>query len=162
MLWRVYQEVAGPEIGWRERNAFTPNQIELRTPFNDLRVIELMAATPEWVKQFNGRPKDVLREAEYRALPHTIPDRRDAGLYDELMEKGVRVHERARALQAADTTAALPGVRGAAASHEVTHWLENGHAWWRPSWRVISTGLWLRHLNVSTQLRAIERLRCPV
>lgn len=57
------------QFGWRERWVFPRNALEWRAPFYDLRVIELLASTPDWVKRHNGRTKDVLRAAEYRVLP---------------------------------------------------------------------------------------------
>lgn len=53
--WQLYRDRSGTVIGWRDRHAFAPNGIELRTPFNDLRIVEFMAATPDRVKQFRGR-----------------------------------------------------------------------------------------------------------
>jgi asparagine synthase (glutamine-hydrolysing) len=146
--WTLYRQLAGPIASWRERNGFTPNGIELRTPFNDLRVIELMAATPDWVKRHHGRPKDLLREALYRVLPRAIPDRLDKGDYSALIHAGTGLHERSRVLDAVEAVASVPGVRGEVARREVLRWLDTRHRWWEPSWRLISAGLWLRSLGV--------------
>jgi asparagine synthase (glutamine-hydrolysing) len=147
--WLLYRQSAGRTVSWRERNALTPNHVELRTPFNDLRIIELMASTPEWMKRFNGRRKDLLREAEYRVLPREIPDREDFGLYTELVNLGVGDRERRRVEDGIESVIKLEGVRPTAAREEVNRWVEWGHNWWEPNWRLICTGLWLNQLTPS-------------
>lgn len=147
MTWRLYREIAGPAVSWRDRHAFAPNGVELRTPFNDRRVVELMAATPDWIKWHNGRPKDLLRDAEYRFLPRTIPDRTDRGIYRELMQAGVFEQERERVTQAIDAVLGIEGVRRDRALAEISRWRERRHHWWQPSWRLITAGLWLRAVD---------------
>lgn len=141
--WRLYREMAGPAIAWRERHAFAPNGIELRTPFNDLRVVELMAATPDWVKWCNGRTKDVLRTAEERVLPRVIPDRTDWGFYRELMQAGVFEQECDRVDRAISAVIELDGVSPERAQREIDQWRESRHRWWQTGWRLITAGLWL-------------------
>jgi asparagine synthetase B (glutamine-hydrolysing) len=149
MQWRLYRQLSGPLSAWRERQALARYGVEYRIPFNDLRVINLLAGTPEWVKRFRGRPKDLLREAEYRVLPRAIPDRQDYGLYTELFEAGVRVHERERVRRAVDAIAAFPGVDGAAVRAAVDRWIATPNRWWLIVWRFISAGLWLEFLSDS-------------
>lgn len=146
--WHIYREGAGAVIGWRDRNAFAPNQVDLRTPFNDLRVVELMASTPQCTKQFRGRRKDLLREAEYPVLPRTIPDRSDFGLYVELMEHGVGHGEPGRVETAIRALHSFSGVDGSLVEREVRQWAMEGHQWWEPNWHVVTTGLWLANSGV--------------
>ena len=146
--WRAYREAAGAVIGWRDRNAFAPNQIDLRTPFNDLRIVELMASTPPWIKQFRGRRKDILRESEYSVLPQSIPDRSDFGLYVELMERGVATGEADRVETAIDALGTFAGVDAQLMEREVHQWALEGHEWWEPNWHAVTAGLWLANSGV--------------
>jgi asparagine synthetase B (glutamine-hydrolysing) len=105
-FWRSYRELAPAHFYWRERHAFAPNAIEHRAPLNDLRVIELMAAAPAWMTRFDGEAKALLREVERPLVPAIIPERRDNGLYTELVERGVQAEERERPNAGAPT---VPG-----------------------------------------------------
>jgi hypothetical protein len=142
--WRITRQVLGPEMAWRARQAFVPQGIDWRSPFNDLRVVELMAGTPSWMKRFKGRRKDILREAESRDLPRLIPDRLDNGIYNELTGIGVGGPERDRALQGLEAVVSVPGVRSDKAREEVFDWIESNHDSWVTSWCLITAGLWLR------------------
>lgn len=144
---RLYQEFAGPVIAWRDRRALSRHGVEVRTPFNDLRVVELMASTPEWIKRFDGRPKALLRQAEYSLLPRQIPDRDDRGEYTELLRTGVALRERERVLLGINSVCALSGVLPERVRAETLHWVETGHRWAQPNWNAITTGLWLAGLD---------------
>ena len=52
--WAYAWRVSRPVAAWRERHAFAANGLDLRTPFHDLRVVELMASTPGWIKRRRG------------------------------------------------------------------------------------------------------------
>ncbi|MCC6381085.1 MAG: 7-cyano-7-deazaguanine synthase [Dehalococcoidia bacterium] len=140
--WVLYRQHVGSLVGWRDRWAFSPNNLELRTPFNDLRVVEYLASVPHPVKQFRGRRKDLLREAEYLVLPAAIPDRDDFGLYQELLNDGAR-REAARREAAVDALARVAGVDHDAVRHEVERWVTDQHDRWEPNWRAITAGGWL-------------------
>jgi asparagine synthase (glutamine-hydrolysing) len=146
---RCYRQNAMPIVSWRERHALRPNRIDLRTPFNDLRIVELMASTPEWIKQYNGRRKDLLRSAERAVLPPHIAERDDFGLYTELVERGVSSAERERALSALDSLSAIGGIIAESARQEATDWINTQHRWWEPNWRLITAGLWLQGMDSS-------------
>ena len=146
--WRAYRDGAGAVIGWRDRHAFAPRGVDLRTPFNDLRIVNLMASTPDEIKQFRGRRKDILREAEYPVLPRSIPDRDGFGLYTELVDTGVGEVERSRVDAAIRSIAEFPGIDGPRTSKEVRDWCETHHRWWEPNWRAVTAGLWLTYSGV--------------
>ncbi|MCC7363114.1 MAG: 7-cyano-7-deazaguanine synthase [Dehalococcoidia bacterium] len=140
--WVLYRQHAGLTIGWRDRWAFGVNRNELRTPFNDLRLVEFLASVPESEKRFRGRRKDILREAEYAVLPRAIPDRDDFGLYSELLVDGAR-RESARREAALAALARVDGVDRRAVREEVDRWLADDHEGWEPNWRAITAGAWL-------------------
>jgi asparagine synthase (glutamine-hydrolysing) len=146
--WRQYRNLVSSFVYWRDRHAFAAHGIEHRAPFNDLRIVELMAAAPPWMLRFRGRQKDLLRQALYRVLPATIADRGDNGLFDELVYEGV-AREGARVRAALTALRGVPGVRWQEAEREVSHWVHTRHPWWRPSWAVLTAGLWLHSLGVS-------------
>ncbi|HXU23262.1 MAG TPA: asparagine synthase-related protein [Tepidiformaceae bacterium] len=154
--WRGYRESAGAVIGWRDRNAFAPNRVDLRTPFNDLRIVELMASTPHWIKQFRGRRKDLLREAEYPVLPQSIPDRSDFGLYVELMGHGVADGEPGRVEAAIGALYRFSDINAMLIEREVRQWAFEGHRWWEPNWHAITAGLWLANSGVRHSGSPIE------
>ena len=145
--WKWYRQLTRVAVAWRDRNAFGPNNIEHRSPLNDLRVIEFLAATPEWIKRFKGRPKDVLREAEYAVLPHTIPDRADCGFFDELVHAGVTVQELARVQRALGAIGSYPGVVHENLSKEVAQWLDDPEKPRSSAWHAITAGLWLDNVR---------------
>jgi asparagine synthase (glutamine-hydrolysing) len=153
--WQVYRDATRPVVGWRDRHALSANGIELRTPFNDLRVIELLAAVPEWMKRHQGRTKDVLRAAFDGHLPAGLAGREDKGYFNELVTAGMTDREWTRAQAAAAAAADFPGVSAGSATAEISRWrqvaLTARHpAWigWQPSWRIITAGLWLQSLDV--------------
>lgn len=156
IYWRLYRRGINESVYWRERHAFAPNRVDHRTPFNDLRIIEFMASTPEWMKQFQGRPKDLLREAEYRVLPSTIPDRLDNGIFNELLYEGACARERSRVSTAVEAVTPFPGIHEGIARDEVAVWLERRHRWVQPAWSLITAGLWLQFLGVQ---RSVSRDR---
>ena len=134
----------GPQIEWLDRHAQQAHGVEFRAPFNDLRIVEFMASVPDWVKQYDGRSKAVLRRAAEAVLPAAIPARLDHGIYDELIWAGARERESQRVSEAVDAVAALPGVRSGAVHAEVERWLHLHHPWPQRSWRIISAGMFLR------------------
>ena len=134
------------QFGWRERWVFPRNALEGRAPFCDVRVIELLASTPDWVKRHNGRTKDVLRAAEYRVLPLQIPDRVDKAVYDELFHRGL-TQETERVEAALGAIERVPGLRVAEAQREVRQYIASPHMWVWGVWRLLSVGLWLSMLD---------------
>lgn len=157
--WRLYRRLVAHFVYWRDRHAFAAHGIEHRAPFNDQRIVELMAATPPWMTRFRGSSKDLLRAALARVPLAAIADRLDNGIFDELLWEGAareteRVHAALVALRA------LPGVRGAEVEREVSHWVRTRHPWWQPSWAALTAGLWLHALGVSGP--ASERRDLPL
>lgn len=153
-----HRQVVRRSVAWRERHAMTPNGVEHRAPFQDLRVINLMASTPEWVKRFQGSRKDILRAAELDRLPAVIPERMDNGVFNELLESGVRDREARRVEAAIDTIASLPGVEADRLRAEAELWLAHAHPWGLPVLRAISAGAWLSNLGVPRSA-SVDRLK---
>lgn len=154
MEWEIYRQINWLEPQWRDRHESAPNLIERRPAFFDLRIINLMASTPAWVKRFKGRRKDVLREAERRVLPDVIPNRMDWGLFDEQLLRGLRA-ESGRVELASDALTQFTGDRPAVLAHFSGDG-ETGALPWE-AWRAISTGLWLAHLRESPASRTEVR-----
>ena len=126
----------------------TPYGVEHRAPFQDLRVVNLMASTPEWMKRFLGRRKDILRVAELDVLPEVIPHRMDNGVFNELLESGLRDFESQRVEAAISAIASLPGVDADRLRVEAQTWLENPHPYGMPVLRAIFAGSWLANFGV--------------
>jgi hypothetical protein len=125
-------------------------------PFHDLRVIELMASTPEWVKRFNGRRRDVLRSAGYRLLSREVFDRPDKGFFDELIVDGFCRRERVRVLRGLTRATSFEGVRADEAWRQIAE-LDEGSLNARSAiLRLVSTGLWLEQLGAPETARAGE------
>ncbi|MCK9518167.1 MAG: asparagine synthase-related protein [Dehalococcoidia bacterium] len=141
--WDVYRQINWLEPSWRDRHEVHKAGVERRPPFFDLRVIELMASTPPWVLRFRGRKKDVLREAEYPVLPHEIPDRMDWCLFDDLFFRGMN-EERERVQLAGEHLRAFLGLDHNPIQSLTTGQSERLIRW--PTWRAVSTGLWLSTL----------------
>jgi len=127
---------------------FAPTGIEIRSPLNDLRVVELLAATPEWVKRYQGLPRDILRESLRRKNLGEIAARVDKGFYEEQLHVGLGEREHARLMSGATALSiGLRGVRSDEVESEVRRWLERRHRWSRPVYRIATTGLWLSQFN---------------
>lgn len=146
--WRAYRNDAQGTIEWMDRQCHRPNHIEFRSPLNDLRVIEFLASVPEWMKRFEGRPKDILRAAmKQRGMPASLYGRTDKASYDEPYESGLRFENRARVEAAIAAVCQLPEVDAAAVRRETSKWLDDPTNAWEPTWRVVSAGLWLHFIN---------------
>src|SRR5690606_23501299 len=131
--WEIHRRIGMQEALWRERQAEQPFGLERRSPFDDLRVIELLASMPEWVKRYQGRRKDLLRTAVARHMP-VIGDRLDHGIYNELFLRGVRINERPRANAALAAVAAMPGVHASVLEADFERFISGQHEWWQPAW----------------------------
>ena len=145
--WRIYRHVTRPTVAWRDRHALARTGVELRSSFNDLRVVELMASTPEWMKRFRGRRRDLLREAGQRVLPAAVINRRGKGHFNELVIEGLSKRERERVIAAAHVAASFAGVRTTAALKEVTKDGQMRLTEWGRTWRLVAAGLWLRYVE---------------
>ena len=110
-IFQLYRQVAGPEIGWRDRHVFLGQGLELRSPFNDLRVSEMLASTPHWVKQHTGMHRGLLRAALERAGLPEIAARKDKGHYAEQAIAGVVRNERPRVAAGLASASLCTGVR---------------------------------------------------
>lgn len=156
--WQVYRDVVRTIVPWQDRHAFAPFRVDQRSPFQDLRIVELMASTPEWMKRYGGRPKDLLRAAAARVLPDGIVDQRGNGIFNELLVDGLATEEQRRVREAVEAVTSFPGVQCSNARAEVARWTAEARAardptrhvltTWQPTWRLVTVGLWLRNLEV--------------
>ncbi|MGE0600104.1 MAG: asparagine synthetase B [Dehalococcoidia bacterium] len=158
----LYRHVTIPVISWRDRNVFSVHGLEHRNPFNDLRVVETLASTPEPMKRWDGRRKFLLREGLRREGLVEIAARNDKAHYTELFERGVagaeleRVH---RATSSLDELGHLIDI--STARREVISWIGTRHFWWQLPWRFICVGMWLQALHAPrVQAPARADVRC--
>jgi hypothetical protein len=143
----LYRHAADPEVSWRDRHVFAGRLVEIRSPLNDLRLVEFLAATPDWIKRFDGYPRDILRAAlRNRGLPE-VAERLDKGFYEEQLHVGLAEQETGRLMTAVRTLAGLRGVHAEATLDEATRWLARRHRWSRPTYRCATAGLWLRQVT---------------
>ncbi|MHB8376263.1 MAG: asparagine synthetase B family protein [Dehalococcoidia bacterium] len=157
-FWAIHQRDTLPVVDWRERNAGLPLDVEARSPFWDLRVIELLLRFPPWVHRDGGRTKAVLRAAMRPLLPTEVVERDDKGVYDGLMNAGLLEHETERVRTALrGPLASLPYVRGSGLELELETYRGRRHLWWQPLWRAVTAGLWL-HAEQVSRGHTVDRL----
>jgi hypothetical protein len=142
--WRAYRANTAGIIGWRERHALTPSGIELRNPFNDLRIVELMASATAATKRFDGRSKSVLRAAEAAVVPRAVADRQDFGVIGELVVEPLWREEPERFAEGVSRVAELPFLHAERVRNRAAMWLDAPNQRERDlTWRLITCGLWL-------------------
>jgi asparagine synthase (glutamine-hydrolysing) len=159
-FWALHRREALPVIGWRERRTALPAGLEYRSPFWDLRVVELMLRFPSWVHRSAGRTKALLREAMRPRLPEEVVGRADKGAFDELMNAGLlgRERERVEAALLAGPLRRLLYVNADALEAELENYRRRQHPWWHALWRTITAGLWLRQEEVVLGGRSTSQL----
>ncbi len=142
----MHRREALPVIAWRERRASLPAGVESRSPFWDLRVVELLLRFPSWVHGSGGRSKALLRDAMHARLPDTVVERTDKGAFDELMNAGLLEHESDRVESAlfAGPLSRLLYIDRLVLEAEWLRYRRRQHRWWHALWRTITAGLWLR------------------
>jgi asparagine synthase (glutamine-hydrolysing) len=140
-----HESLGLPVFGWRERQATLPHGVETRSPFWDLRVVELVSRMPGWVHREAGRPKAVLRAAMRPRLPEQIVERNDKGIFDELLNRGILGMEYDRVIAGlSGPLADLFYVRTDALRGELEAYRRRPHRWWQGLWRAITGGIWLQ------------------
>jgi asparagine synthetase B (glutamine-hydrolysing) len=150
LFWSFFQSEVLPAIAWWERHATLPNRVESRSPLWDLRVIEFVLSTPEWVHRSSGRTKVILREAMEGRLPLEVLNREDKGLFSGLMYQGIAEKELARARTALERGLSnIFYIEPAVLLREFDVLCERRHIWWTPLWRAITAALWLQSELVS-------------
>jgi asparagine synthase (glutamine-hydrolysing) len=142
-----YREALGMEAGWRDRHIFAGNGLELRSPFYDLRLVEMLLSSPEWVKRHDGQERALLRAALRRAGIPEVASRRDKGTYVEHNRKGLRDRESGRLADAIARLGELPGIHIDGVRLEVDAWERAGHPPRQTVYRFATTGIWLRQLD---------------
>lgn len=149
--WDIFRQDHWLEVSWRDRHEIHLHGIDRRQPLLDLRIVEFMASVPPWYQRFRGRPKDLLREAEYDVLPREIPDRMDWCLYDDLFHRGMQLE--AERIRTADR--ALRGFLDL--DFGLVAKLSTGEEARRVDWpafRALTTGLWLANLRAPGPLES--------
>ena len=121
-LFELYRTIALEEIGWRDRHVFAANGIENRSPLNDLELVEFLASVPQWVMQFDGRNRAILRRGLKRSGLPAIAARRDKGFYNEQLIVGLSEKEPQRFERGWRRVAALNGVQAEALTEMVRAW----------------------------------------
>lgn len=143
-VWRMYRQIMGYEAPWRDRHVFLGNGLESRSPFHDLRVVELMANTPDWVKQFTGRRRAFLRDRLARRGATKVAERRSKGVFNELLIHGLAGDERERFLSGIEAAKQLRQLDAGLVDRRVSEWLDAPNIHVQSLYDVAVTGLWLR------------------
>ncbi|HLG11841.1 MAG TPA: asparagine synthase C-terminal domain-containing protein [Dehalococcoidia bacterium] len=150
LFWAYFLADVLPAMAWWERHASLPNGVEARSPLWDLRVIEFVLGTPEWVHRSGGRTKAILREAMAGRLPAEVQNRADKGLFSSLMYRGIADNETERVRSALrGELSELIYVKPSVLEREFEVLCERRHIWWTPIWRAVTAGLWLQSDSVS-------------
>ncbi|MDE3096641.1 MAG: hypothetical protein KGK07_11675 [Chloroflexota bacterium] len=158
-FWAVHARDTLPVVGWRERHAGLGFDVEVRSPFWDLRVIELLLRFPPWVHRDGGRTKALLRAAMRPLLPGEVVERDDKGVYQGLLNAGLADQESDRVTAALrGPLADLPYVRPSALDREAETYRRQQHVWWQPLWRAVTAGLWMRAEAQVSRGHTVDRL----
>ncbi|MGE3077100.1 MAG: asparagine synthetase B [Dehalococcoidia bacterium] len=143
----IYRQVVANEVGWRDRHVFSGLGIENRSPFNDWRVVELLASTPDWAKQFSGQYRAILRTALQREGLNAVGSRTTKGTYAELSRPGILERELYRTTLGLTKISELESVRTSVIEGEFQRWKRSNEAANGDVFRLATTGLWLHQLN---------------
>ena len=146
-MFRLYRHVADPEIAWRDRALFLGKQLELRSPLNDLRLVEFLFSIPAWAKRADGFPRDILRSGLRNERLPEIAARLDKGFYEEQLRTGLQDRERERFTRAIDALRVVPGIDFPRLVRDVEQWIERPHRWSRSIYRLGTAGMWIDQLN---------------
>jgi len=142
--WDAMRDAVSREtIAWRDRNVFAKNQIENRSPFNDMRVVNLMAAIPESLKRHSGRPKAILRDGLRAVLPAEVAERTGKAAMNPLFDYGLANAERERA-ELGIRSIEIPGFDPVSAMSDWNDWLERQYGGSQLLWTLASVGIWFR------------------
>jgi len=132
-----------------------PFGFESRSPFWDLRVVELCLRIPVFVMRRSGRPKALLREVMQTCVPTAVVERRDKGSFDDLLKQGLFIEERRRVeLALSGPLADLSYLKPDLLQQEFELFRLTEHTWWSPLWRAITAGLWLSSEKPGRRRRA--------
>jgi hypothetical protein len=112
---------------------------------SDLRVVEFLVRTPDWVKRYEGKDRALLRSALVNVDLGTIAERSDKGTYVELNAIGLR-REEERLSNAIQSLGNLPFVSPEGLAAEMNSWRAAGCPPSQAIYRVAIAGLWL-HLG---------------
>ena len=136
-----------PEVGWRDRHAFSRARIENRSPLNDLRVVSFLYSTPQWIKQFDGRRRSILRCALSRRNLALIANRDDKGFYNEQLIVGLAHAESRRFAVGIAAICDIPDINSDDIHSAVSLWKEKPRMSEVEPYRLAAAGLWYRQVD---------------
>jgi asparagine synthase (glutamine-hydrolysing) len=142
----LYRQITLLEVGWRDRHLFGELMVEHRSPFNDLRLVEFLHSTPQWVKRYDGRKRALLRVALERVGLASIAARSDKGFHNEQMLVGLADREVARFRRGIASVTSFDGVSEDGVRVSVTNWLARPRMNAPEIHRLASTGIWLNQI----------------
>jgi asparagine synthase (glutamine-hydrolysing) len=142
-FWSYLVSEVQPVFAWRERWASLPNQLEARSPFWDLRVVELCRQMPSWVHRKAGENRALLREAMKPRLPAQIVERQDQGVFDEFVEVGLYEERSARVGEGITALSSLLYLDSELLRNQLDGFGQAPMLWRHGLCRAISAGLWL-------------------
>jgi asparagine synthase (glutamine-hydrolysing) len=137
-------------IAWKDRWALQRNGIDVRSPLHDLRIVELAARAPEWMKQYRGRRRDLFRLAGTGLAPASVLNRLEKGHFTELVIHGMSGPGRERIKEGLHVMRAWPEVDQRYLQSRADLLDSISISEWGSVWAIATTGLWL-HNSVSIQ-----------
>lgn len=160
--WQIYRANTVSTVAWRERHTLNPSGIELRNPFNDLRVVEFMSSVSAPTKRFDGRSKAILRAAEAGVVPPAVANRRDFGTIGELVVEPLWHEEHARVAEGIEGAGQFKFLHAERVRNRAAMWLSAPNQRERDlTWRLITCGLWVRQLATGDRPSATATVSTP-
>ncbi len=141
------RSVLSPEAAWRDRHVFSSNHVEPRSPIYDLRVVEMLCRTPEWVKNYTGKERSLLRTALHRTNLSEIAERKTKGTYVELNRIGLSDKERTRLSCSIKCVSETLGIVPENVNAEIVDWIDNDYEARQSVYRIGTSGIWLHQLD---------------
>jgi len=121
--------------------------LELREPFYDLRLLNLVLRVPPDTLNRDGKTKVLLRESLHDILPPLIRDRTDKGQLSPLMHNGLRERRRhfVEALLEHSELERREYVEPESWKQAINDYLNYGGPPLNSYWRSLTMEMWLRH-----------------
>jgi asparagine synthase (glutamine-hydrolysing) len=143
-FWAHHQSERLPAVVWRERKASLPNGLETRSPFSDLRVLELASRMPARFHRGTGYGLTLLRPTALQRLPIHFFEPSDGGEFDEEVDHHFLQRDSERAAAALEgPLAGLLYVDARALTRELDAYCAGERRWSHALWRAVTGGLWL-------------------
>jgi asparagine synthase (glutamine-hydrolysing) len=139
VFWTRHESERMSAVAWRERHASLPNAVETRSPFWDMRVLELVSRMP-----LRLGLQALLRSAALPRLPRQVVELSRRGKVDEVIDEGSPHLDLDRVAAALEgPLASLLYIDAGALMHELDVHRASRHRWSRGLWRAVTGGLWL-------------------